>query len=152
MSLRQQLHIINVTWDLKSLCTQPSRDKSQRFSSLQMGLKTLEGLQCAVCQGTEVNICQRCKTSAKAFPENVDLYSERGQAEPSSEKQRVLTLQNQQSLFINNKCKYLSLSHWSLSPFLLSSFLFHFVIFLCLLTFSLSLSIYTLYPPNTWLS
>lgn len=146
MSLKQQLHIINVTWDLKSLCTQPSSEESQRFSTLQMGLKTLEGLQYAVCQGIGVNICQTCKTSAEAFLENMDLYSERDQAKSWSEKQRVGTLQDQQSLCINNKCKHLSLSHWSLSPFLLSasSFLFHFVISLSLTFFYITFHLYSI--------
>lgn len=134
MSLKQQLHIINVTRDLKSLCTQPSSEKSQRLSSLQMGLNTLQGLQCAVCQGVGVNIHQTCKTYAEAFAENMDLYSESDQAKSWSEKQRVGTLQHQQSLCINNKCKHLSLSHWSLSPFLPSASSFPF----CNLSLSLT--------------
>lgn len=133
MSLKQQLHIINGTQTLKSLCTQPRSKEGQRFSSLQIDLKILEGLLCAVCQ------CIRYQTSQTSTESLLQtwIYVLKETKQNLGVRSRVATLQDQQTLCINRKWKNLSLSHWSLSPFLLSasSFLSHISIFLCLLFF-----------------
>lgn len=113
MPLKQQLHIINWTLTLKSLCTQPNTEESRRFSSLQMGLKILEGLPCAVNASDAKHVKHPLSPLLRTW-----IYVLKETKQSLGVRSRVATSQDQQALYINNKWKNLSLSRWSLSPFL----------------------------------